>query len=1693
MRSHNKIRVPNQPEHLYGRKPDLEVINNAYTKAISGEGVLLNILGKSGTGKTSLINYFVKQNYFTGLIFSQGKFSQFGDNRPYTAILQVLEHLADYVLRLSDSDFGDYQKSLVATLGENASVITSLSPRYKAILGEQVQPIVLGASETKNRFNDVIGSILSIFANKAKPLVLHFDDLQWADASSLEMIAKLLMSSWAKNVLFVASYRHDEVAYNNDLQKFIDHFVSEEGGTSIQLDNLSHADIKLYLEDLLYINDIDALVEHVMLITSGNPFYVYQYLTLMFNDRNLWFDDEQDAWLWKTPGDRLEEGSEDVESMLASAIKRFSDRQKKILFYGCCLRDRFTLKDICLLLDETEKTITEDINEINNFNLIAAKDDGFAFIHDRILRAVKDLISGDEYSNITIAIARQLIARLPEQELERRAVEIAGYFNASIHILNAEDAENAFLCNCKAAEQYIFSGVYDEAQEFSLRAKSLLASLSEEKRRAHEFKVLLCVGRCHYLNGDHTQAKIIVKELLLLTDELEDKYKCYSLYKDIVVSEGSHYQQLVSLGVEMLALSFIEVPESMDALQAEIAGVKASINELTRVQKVSEFINADELTDSDSRLLLVLLNDLWEAAYYAGDEPVMHYTTLLNVHFSLRHGNASESAFGYVMYGMMKALDGEYEQAYEFGKLALNLNAKMNDQIELPKVTNLFCNYIAFYTKSFSHSAELYCQSAEVGRKNGDHLFGLWAAMFEVWSRYLAGENLDEIIIRADELEDFIVSTNDTKIIYVYRLLQDVLAALVTPGNNPDALGEYGDYIEYWQQNDFLPGVSWLCILLGQYYCIVGDYRKANALLNREGLNASFGIIMFPYAQYVFYSTLASIKCDIEDGCDISDSSVPIGDHIELLSDWKKTSPENFEYQYYLLKAESAALANDNWGALQFYNQAISSAEVYSNNYSLAFANAMKAQFMGQHKDHGAAVFHQKVALNYYALWGVRCLLHDVKLHEHRSETSQGELSSSRDFDVVVSFTKELSHEFNEEALLSKTLEHIVKISDADKGVLLTQQGGKLFVRNALDRKSGFKEQLLNIELDKTSVVPVSLIRYVARSKNALIVDNADFDEQYSDFRYFSDTNVEALLCVPIVHQQHIEAILYLESSSSSRIFSDELINILSIIMSQMIVSLVNGSLYRSLLEESNKLKDTAEELHISKERLSMSMRYSEVGVWEWNIETNDLYWNEMIGPIFGGPESEMDTSYENFISAVHPEDRDKVEDAIQACFDGDEYRVRHRIIWDDGTVRWVDEAGDVTRNDEGKPIKMFGTARDVTEVVESESSRFQLEHQLQQAQKMEAIGHLTGGIAHDFNNLLSVMSGFTELLARETKQFNDDKINNYVRHISVSADRAAKLVKQMLTFSRTHKPVAEPIDIKPIVKETVKMLSSMLPSTISIQSEIGANLPNIVADPVQLNQIIINLCINARDAIGEKGNIVISTSLLEDTKISCSSCYNEYSGGYLELSIADDGSGISEDILRNIFTPFFTTKKVGEGTGMGLSMVHGLVHGFDGHIQVETEPGKGSVFKLLLKTTAEAVEHEDVDEEFVTQDLGQRHILVVDDEPEVTDFYKEVLSGMLNYQVSVYTDSKVAFNEIKEGLGKFDLLITDYTMPDYTGVDLFKTATEIDPDFPVIICTGYSEHLTSDKADEIGVKELLYKPVHINQLIESVNNLLIK
>ncbi len=509
-----------------------------------------------------------------------------------------------------------------------------------------------------------------------------------------------------------------------------------------------------------------------------------------------------------------------------------------------------------------------------------------------------------------------------------------------------------------------------------------------------------------------------------------------------------------------------------------------------------------------------------------------------------------------------------------------------------------------------------------------------------------------------------------------------------------------------------------------------------------------------------------------------------------------------------------------------------------------------------------------------------------------------------------------------------------------------------------------------------------------------------------------------------------------------------------------------------------------------SEDRLLLALDVSGAGIWQLDLKASSFRVDERIYALLGYSESALAEGLRFIREKTSPETWEEIRLKFNRHVTGQAPMFDHefKLQSSQGQWKWFHTKAKVVRYDkDGQPETMVGIIIDTSERKEYEAEREHLELKLQQAQKMEAIGTLAGGIAHDFNNILGAILGYSQLTQMHTA--DNARVQGYVGNIFKASERAKGLVEQILTFTRQGKSQKVPCDIAIVLKEVVKLLRASIPSTIDIVQKIPSNLGTVMADQTQIHQVLMNLCTNAAHAMEARGGtltVTLKNCLVDENTTAMGDSLS--SGRYLQLSVRDTGSGMDKAVVDRIFDPYYTTKAVGEGTGMGLATVHGIVNDHDGCVFVESVPGKGSVFRVffpMLENPAEALSSQPE-----AYPRGTERILFVDDEELLVQVGVEMLND-LGYDAVGTTHALQALERFTSTPDEFDLVITDMTMPGMTGDQLAAKILRHRPDIPIMICTGFSKRISSEMASSLGIRALLMKPVTVQELARTIREVL--
>ncbi|MBO8091983.1 MAG: PAS domain S-box protein [Prosthecochloris sp.] len=526
----------------------------------------------------------------------------------------------------------------------------------------------------------------------------------------------------------------------------------------------------------------------------------------------------------------------------------------------------------------------------------------------------------------------------------------------------------------------------------------------------------------------------------------------------------------------------------------------------------------------------------------------------------------------------------------------------------------------------------------------------------------------------------------------------------------------------------------------------------------------------------------------------------------------------------------------------------------------------------------------------------------------------------------------------------------------------------------------------------------------------------------------------------------------------------------------------------------TNRLQPT-QELTRSNERLQLIMKKAHAGSWEWDIKTNSNIWSDELWTLYGLDASNHEASYESWLSAIIAEDRLKTEKIVQhASTRGEEFTIEWRVRDHGGSYRWLMSKGTPLKDHTGTISRYIGMVIDITERKTIEEEKLLLEQQVQQSQKMELVGQLAGGIAHDFNNMLAVILGNTELTIDRLGPETSPKLLDDLNSIHQAATRSANLTRQLLAFAQKQTITLKTLDINGLIESMLSMLKPLIGENIRLEWQPGGPEFIVRIDPSQIDQILANLCVNARDAIERNGTILITTERVDITRGQLEGHeFCSMPGTYVRLTVRDNGKGISPKHLPHIFEPFFTTKTTGTGTGLGLSTVYGIVKQNGGYIDCSSSKKSGTSFRILLPLHEPSPENISTREPLLKKRLNdkKRTVLIVEDEPAILAFCSKLLEHEGHHVLQAGLPSE-ALRIAQDSAIDIDLLLSDIVLPEMNGYELSRQLQLSRPGLKALFMSGYTADILERHGRNGQAVDFICKPFSIRELQEKVEELLV-
>ncbi|MEG4012457.1 MULTISPECIES: ATP-binding sensor histidine kinase [unclassified Microcoleus] len=1507
------------PQKLYGRDGEIATLNAAFERTSQGKSEMILVSGSSGIGKTALINEIDRQIVRRKGYFTSGKCDQFKRGIPYAALIQAFQTLIRQLLTESEKKIQIWKEKLLKALGTNGRVIIEVIPEVELIMGSQPPIPQLESGESQNRFYLVFQKFLGVFTSKKHPLVLFIDDLQWVDSASLKLLQLLMMSLDSQYFLLIGAYRDNEVNEAHSLTLLLNE-IQKAGVKVNQIDiqPLNTVQVNELIADTLHCELEKALplAEIVFNKTAGNPFFVTQILKTFYQENLLSFDPNAGNWPWDIQQIKQVQITDNVVELMVDKIEELPSFTQNVLKVAACIGNTFTLNDLAIVNEkslsstatELWQALQEDLifplsgaykiplaNDLNTSLTLVDESEKqsnlslnieYKFLHDRVQQAAYSLIPAEQKKEIHLKVGQLLLKNTQTTEIEEKVFDIVNHLNMAIELITSEKTKQELAeLNLLSARKAKAAAAYELAQKYLNFGLELLAEDSWNSNYKLTFFLYIETVEVEYLNNNFESSSSLGDIVLKKATSLLQKVKVYEIKIQFYISLNQMQAALDTslLVLEMLGEPLVEkLPEELD---------------------IDNLSNLPEMTDPDKLAAMRILVKAITPAYVMNPALLVPIVfTMVNI--CIKYGNSSLSTFAYTFYGLLLCTSiDNIERGYQFGKLGINLVDQLNAKEVKAKVYELFYVHIKHWVSHVRETIEPLQEAVQYGLESGDLEYAGYAAIYTSVYPFFVGEHLNEVCAKQTIYTNILVNLKQNYLsfsIIIWRQL--VLNLLNKTENECRAIGNLFDEevmlpIFTESNNGALLFSTYLSksifLYLLQNYAEAVSYAK----LAEQYSGYSAGLV-HTSEQNFYYSMILLAQCSIVGEIDREINLKQVEANQIKLKKWSLYAPMNYEHKYYLVDAEKAKILGHILPAMEYYDLAIQGAKEQGYIHEEALANEKAAEFY-------RSLGREKIAQTYllesyycYARWGAIAKIKDLEskypqlLSLTSNETSSRELtvttSSSSfgtkadvlDLATIIKASQALAGEIVLDKFLDKLLKVLMENAGAQTSCLVLEANGILTLK-----ATGTVEQeqitlWTSISIENSPNLPVSLINYVARTKENVVLNNAAKEGIFVKDSYIIKAQVKSILCAPVINQNKLIGIIYLENNLTVGAFTPARLEIVKILSTQIVISLENALLYKNLEEYSRTLEEKVKE------------------------RTFEL-----------------------------SEKNDKSKD---------------------------------------QAIKLQKALDDLK----------QAQAQLIQTEKMSSLGQLVAGVAHEINNPVNFIYGnlshaseYSEQLLHLIALYQDSnpspqpEIQNYIEEIELEylledlpklfssmqlgATRIREIVLSLRSFSRLDEADIKSVDIHEGIESTLLILRNRLNkkadnSAIQVTKNYG-ELPLVECYPGQLNQVFMNVIANAIDALEQRDRHRSQTQMKENSStilivtevIDCD---------WIRIRIADNGTGVTEEVRTKLFDPFFTTKPVGSGTGLGLSISYQIVvekHG--GQLNCVSTPGQGAEFIIEI------------------------------------------------------------------------------------------------------------------------------------------------
>ncbi len=1191
------------PQRLYGRDREVAELMGAFDETCDGATALMLVSGYSGIGKTSLINELCKPIVGQRGYFTTGKFDQVVRNIPYGALIQALRGLVSQLLTESEDRLSEWRARLSEALGPNGGVLSEVIPEIEFIVGKQPPPRPLDPVEAQNRFRYVFQSFVGALAQREHPLIVFLDDLQWVDTATLDLLHALLTEPDIHHLLFIGAYRDNEVDAGHPLTWATDRLEASGANVHrVSLGPLTLSDLVAFLDDTLHGDrtEVESLARLLLQKTDGNPFFVIQFLKALQQESLFDFDRERGRWTFQIDAITALGITDNVIDLMTRKIRRLSARGQGVLTLAACIGNPFEWRTFLTVSRQSTDEVKAGLAEALEAGLIHESGtpyDGsdarqpagttYAFLHDRVQQAAYGLIPEEQKKPVHLDVGRLLVAQCGSEVPDDRLFEIVSHLNTGSALI-ADPAERIGVArlNLAAGRKAKTSAAYEAASAYLDAGIALLSDDRWDTDYELMFSLHLEAAECHYLARRFDTAEDYFERLLARALTPLDQAQVHRL-RIILYENLSHYRQAASSGREGLSLFGISLPERDADAQAALDAEIDAIQRLLGDRPIASLIDLPMMRDANVGMVMRILTSLWSPSYITGNQLVARLISATMVRLSLAHGNTEDSAYGYVTHAItVGPIIGDYRSAYEWGELALKVNERFDDAKRRAKIHQQFHAHVKLWRQPFASCIPHAREARRSGLQAGDLNYAGYGAVTETWPALPISNSLDRFVREYEPAASLLEKLKLSDFLAALRVMLNWALALqgrtAARLSLSDAHFDEEAFIAKFEDEPFFRTFFYtaklhLCVLLEETQPALEAARRARAgtltgtiwpvLVDFWGGLALTGA--FTEAtnerQADYWSRLVSAQTS--------------------LRDLAENCPENFRCFWLLLSGEMKRVAAHPEEAVTLCEEALAYARQTDNLQQEALANELCARAWLACGDEPLAARFLKDARRGYRAWGASVKVKQLEekhgrllvtrlpatTAEHAAAvraTSSPE-SVSLDMATVLKVAHAIAVEIELEDLLRTLMKIALENAGAERGTFLQEREGRLFVEAEAVADPAQVHVRPMIPWEQAGDLAPSVVRYVHRTGQDVVVGNAATDDRFASDPYIHEVGAKSILCVRVGHQGRLGGLLYLENNLTAEAFTRERTETMRVLAVQAAISLENARLYDEMKREA--------------------------------------------------------------------------------------------------------------------------------------------------------------------------------------------------------------------------------------------------------------------------------------------------------------------------------------------------------------------------------------------------------------------------------------------------------------------------------------------------------------------------------------------